>query len=401
MYQVDVISSYIVCGLGALLGSWTVTLGRSEILSVRKSLRITSLGFFVFGFGLVQFLFWPLNEFPSWAVFAAANATLIGLILFCIGFEHLMGEADSPFVPLNLWVLIGILGFTALTAAWWLGDLYISQVYALLGSLITGLLIFLQRELIQHPRNMAEKLLGGFFILVAVSFWIRLIFALTHQGPAPADLLHMPTPYRSIFAVLYAVMPLLLAQLVLTVCNYRLYSVVKQESMTDSLTGIFTRRAMDQALQNQRISNEKGQLALMLMDIDYFKKINDTFGHDTGDSVLREVARRLQLRTRQGSMLVRYGGEEFLLLTQVENQHSAQHTAERLRLSICETPMTAKGSLRVACTISIGLTLVRPDDALEAAVERADQALYTAKRSGRNQVISAEDDISGPAPAAV
>jgi diguanylate cyclase (GGDEF)-like protein len=123
-----------------------------------------------------------------------------------------------------------------------------------------------------------------------------------------------------------------------------------------------------------------------MLDIDYFKQVNDRYGHACGDEVLREVAQRCRKNTREVDVLGRYGGEEFVIVLANVSTSPAHMVAERLRAYVCATPVeTTNGPIPV--TISIGVALL--DEAtttLEALVQRADGALYNAKRNGRNRV---------------
>jgi diguanylate cyclase (GGDEF)-like protein len=125
---------------------------------------------------------------------------------------------------------------------------------------------------------------------------------------------------------------------------------------------------------------------VLMLDIDYFKQVNDRYGHACGDEVLREVAQRCRKNTREVDVLGRYGGEEFVIVLANVSYSPAHLVAERLRAYVTATPVkTTSGSIPV--TISIGLALL--DEAtttLEALVQRADGALYNAKRNGRNRV---------------
>jgi two-component system cell cycle response regulator len=131
-------------------------------------------------------------------------------------------------------------------------------------------------------------------------------------------------------------------------------------------------------------------LALMMLDIDYFKAINDNYGHDAGDDVLREFAERIRKSIRGIDLACRYGGEEFVIVMPETDLHVAGMVAERLRRKIAGEPFAVhKGSKRIEVTASIGLsTLEVKGEAVGDALKRADAALYRAKHDGRNRVAS-------------
>ncbi|MCC8966447.1 PleD family two-component system response regulator [Bradyrhizobium sp. Pear76] len=164
-------------------------------------------------------------------------------------------------------------------------------------------------------------------------------------------------------------------------------------AITDALTGLNNRRYMESHLATlaEQASIRGKPLALMILDIDYFKAINDTYGHDAGDDVLREFAVRIRKSIRGIDLACRYGGEEFVIVMPETDLHVAGMVAERLRRSIAGEPFAVdKGGKRITVTISIGLTtLERKGEQVSDVLKRADTALYRAKHDGRNRVVSA------------
>ena len=140
----------------------------------------------------------------------------------------------------------------------------------------------------------------------------------------------------------------------------------------------------------EQASSRGKPLALMILDIDFFKSINDTYGHDAGDDVLREFAVRIRKSIRGIDLACRYGGEEFVIVMPETDLTVAGMIAERLRRSIAgETFAVNKGTKRIDVTISIGLaTLDHKGEPVADVLKRADMALYRAKHDGRNRVVS-------------
>lgn len=160
-------------------------------------------------------------------------------------------------------------------------------------------------------------------------------------------------------------------------------------ALTDPLTGLFNRRyalrrmgemAVDAALRGSG-------LAVMVVDIDRFKAVNDRHGHATGDAVLVEVASRLAARLAEGDLLARIGGEEFLIALSRRSMAEAQALAQRLCSTISDHPVTLPGMDEVAVSISIGLAMAPPGTLPDEAMDNADRALLLAKTQGRNRVI--------------
>jgi two-component system cell cycle response regulator len=163
-------------------------------------------------------------------------------------------------------------------------------------------------------------------------------------------------------------------------------------AITDQLTGLHNRRYMSRHLDALMGNAQKNgrPLAFVIMDIDFFKQVNDTHGHDIGDEVLKEFAARINANVRGIDLACRYGGEEFVVAMPDTDMSFAYSIAERLRQSIETTPVKisrAPGALKI--TISIGIAKAEGEgDTAELLLHRADQALYRAKRTGRNKVVA-------------
>src|SRR5713226_8338746 len=161
-------------------------------------------------------------------------------------------------------------------------------------------------------------------------------------------------------------------------------------AITDALTGLYNRRYMEThvgTLVEQAAARGK-PLTVLVLDIDYFKSINDTHGHDAGDDVLREFALRIRRSIRGIDLACRYGGEEFVVVMPETDLAVATMVAERLRRRVAGEPFAIQqGSRGIEVTISIGIAALAPGDNPASVLKRADQALYRAKRDGRNRVV--------------
>jgi diguanylate cyclase len=159
------------------------------------------------------------------------------------------------------------------------------------------------------------------------------------------------------------------------------------EARTDGLTGLANRKAFDQKLDEcyAKWQQSKQVFSLAMIDVDHFKKVNDTYGHPAGDAVLREMANRLNEIKSDSLLIARYGGEEFAVLFDGD-QSKAAEVMERLRLIIAGKVFEAE-SHAIAVTISCGVSLVLPDERIGKLVRRSDEALYSAKMGGRNRVV--------------
>jgi two-component system cell cycle response regulator len=164
-------------------------------------------------------------------------------------------------------------------------------------------------------------------------------------------------------------------------------------AVIDALTGLHNRRYLDNHLQTlfDRATARRRPLSLMITDIDRFKAINDTHGHDGGDRVLREFARRLRQNVRGIDLACRFGGEEFVVVMPDTDQPVAEKVAERIRAEIAKAPFftSEEGGEGITVTVSVGVSSMKPyGDRVEDLMKRADVALYEAKSGGRNRVVA-------------
>ncbi|MEX0818596.1 MAG: GGDEF domain-containing protein [Pirellulaceae bacterium] len=157
------------------------------------------------------------------------------------------------------------------------------------------------------------------------------------------------------------------------------------EARTDPLTGLANRRAFDEELSRRLLQRQRQGtlLCLQIIDIDFYKAFNDTYGHQLGDAVLKEVARRLNATARRMDIIARIGGDEFAVLLPGCSLDEASRAAERMRRAITDTPLRHEGQEHWL-TISSGIAEAESDDDARSLIRRADSALYAAKEAGRN-----------------
>ena len=159
------------------------------------------------------------------------------------------------------------------------------------------------------------------------------------------------------------------------------------QAIVDPLTGVFNRRYMERSLSDaiERLRRNSTPTSLLLIDVDGFKSINDQFGHAKGDSVLKEIVSLIAKRSRKLDLLFRIGGEEFMLLLPDTKEAAAAVVAEQLRASIAESRLLDDRQL----TVSIGVSELQPGESPDSWMKHADDALYAAKKAGRNRVVCA------------
>jgi two-component system cell cycle response regulator len=167
-------------------------------------------------------------------------------------------------------------------------------------------------------------------------------------------------------------------------------NLMKNSALTDQLTGLYNRRYLEEILDKIAASTirEKSLLGILMVDVDYFKKVNDTYGHDAGDAVLKELAKTMVNSVRESDFVVRFGGEEFIIVLQnIKDEEGIVKVAEKIRETFANTKITVNGKT-LTKTISIGVSVFPKDTTkIWEAIKYADLALYEAKNTGRNKVI--------------
>lgn len=167
--------------------------------------------------------------------------------------------------------------------------------------------------------------------------------------------------------------------------SYQRIQSLKEEASTDSLTGLFNRRKLDKIL-NKEIELAQylnSELSIIFLDIDHFKEVNDTYGHDVGDDILRDLSNIIRQTTRKNDFIARWGGEEFMVTLQSTSIEEAEKLAQNLRAAVENHRFKCSRTI----TISLGVTQLNETDNKDNFTKRVDEALYEAKNSGRNRVV--------------
>lgn len=162
---------------------------------------------------------------------------------------------------------------------------------------------------------------------------------------------------------------------------------LKYAASHDSLTGLLNRRSIEDGMTKFELANTERRAAILLLDVDKFKLINDEYGHQAGDAVLVEVSKRITNAVRSLDRVGRFGGEEFIVVIDECGVETAMRVAERIRESIESSPIRIGGGLMANITISGGLCEVNAGTSVDMMLKLADEALYAAKNAGRNQIV--------------
>ncbi len=190
-------------------------------------------------------------------------------------------------------------------------------------------------------------------------------------------------------------------QVGLSVANLRLREALRDQSIRDALTGLFNRRYLEETLEREirRAVRSEQVLGVLMLDLDHFKKFNDTFGHEAGDTVLRETAAFLTRSVRSEDIVCRFGGEEFVIILPLADIQATQARAERIRSKLRELTILHQGKTVGMVTVSVGVAeLPQHGTTPKTLLEAADAALYRAKREGRDRVVVADAPVSAGEP---
>jgi diguanylate cyclase (GGDEF)-like protein len=189
-------------------------------------------------------------------------------------------------------------------------------------------------------------------------------------------------------------------QVGLSIANLRLREALRTQSIRDPLTGLYNRRYLEETLDREvrRAARAAQSLGVLMIDLDHFKKFNDTYGHDAGDAVLRETAQFLAKGIRAEDFVCRFGGEEFVVILPTADQEITQARAERLRSKMRQLAVMYQGNALGMVTISVGVAeFPQHGTSPRELMAAADAALYQAKRGGRDQVVVATPVLSDAA----
>ena len=364
-------------------------------LLMAGAMWITFAGRFKSGLGpwtgslIVQGFSWLLvlarNDVPDFVSIAVATAFLV----YCWSLQ-VSALLEFHAKPTPRWLLYGpaVIAFLIVV-------IYVREPRARLAvcGLGFGLAQLATGAGLLYYRVSAEKrtrllLAGSFFVMAAGLFWLAFTSwfepeaILPTFGPRPA-------PGSSLLAF-YAV----------TIASSFAFLLMHKEradreayelATTDSLTGVYNRRTFKELAEPllSRARRTRTPVSLLLLDLDHFKRVNDTHGHLAGDEVLAGFARLARLCLRKEDLLARFGGEEFVVLLPGTSEAAAVALAERIREEIADTPMHT-GASDVSVTVSVGLAGESGErlPTLEALLARADEALYAAKAQGRNCVVA-------------
>lgn len=388
MIQPDLFTSFVIGGAASLLGLGVMASVQVEQARIQYALTLYRWGFF-FTAALLLGGLAPLDRarlvFQAGFGFVAAGGVLIGWAS-----RQMQGRRTPPWLG---WALTALAALVLWLGAWMLPDSGYVLLLASVFTIISGLVFLDQAWVIVRGANVSANewfflvLVGGY----ALNWVILLVHALTVPGPYAVHWVHGPSWWLPVTAVAYGLLPLCVATVVFSIINERLAVQLRTRALSDELTGALSRRGLRELGERMLVAPRRQykQIAVLLLDVDHFKKVNDTYGHLVGDDVLRHLVSVMQDKLRDDALLARYGGEEFVVLLPIRHPHEAQVVAERLRQAV-ESSQTQSTAGLIKITISVGVAFHRPDETLEQTLGVADLLLYEAKQNGRNRVTLAK-----------
>ncbi len=313
------------------------------------------------------------------SVVAANFILLLGLSLFISGTERFFGLKSSW----RFWIA-AVVAVTPILAWYTLVDPSFTARVITVSLLWSGMMLFLA---LLVWRNGPEVFATRFTTIVLMHAGVLLLRFFSAWLPLPGESLLDPSRIQTIYIVVNALSTVALGMGLILMASDRLREELEHSASHDSLTNALTRRSFIAACEQEleRCRRHGSPMALLMLDIDHFKHINDTHGHQMGDRVLIDFVARIQPLLRRPDGLGRFGGEEFVVLLPETNEEQALSVAERIRARV-----EASGNGMPAITVSIGVTTNRPDEyQVDPLLARADQALYKAKAEGRNRIAAA------------
>jgi len=369
--------------LGVLLSIGSVVF--AKVHSSFRGFYQLGIGYFLFAFGYILFAARQhINDFLSIVI---ANILIaIAFTVVIIGILNFLNYSNRKFIKISSFLLIII---TILFIYFTYVESNVNARIIIISSFISGQALFITYKTYYHENPVIRvfiQFLASSCFFCALASLCRIVMTFNS-----AQLVNfMDAGYID------AVSMIALQIFVVSTClalswsaSQQLAQKLKVQATIDSLTNLYNRRAFEEFAEKEvnRAEREHTYISVVLMDIDLFKRVNDTHGHQIGDKVLQEFSVRLKESLRQYDILARYGGEEFMLLLPDTNVDTALTIAEKLRVTICQPVFCMENSLQLEVSASFGVASTCGGTIdWKALVAEADSALYQAKDNGRNQV---------------
>ena len=364
-----------ICVAGMFVGSF-VTI--AQLNPDFRHLRWIALSFAVGMITPIADFLLPLTSWPLPLTIASDAGLFLGLALMVPALSMLYGRQPTWGV-VGFLVLVGtvlrILNWDGPRSTFWYEMAY--QAPFAMAALCCAVTI------VRHGnRTVLDHVAAGLFAAVAAHFLIK-PFAAVYFGSGASASDYANTTYAMISQVSSGILVVAAGLMVLINAFQLVVQRDRAAALSDHLTGLPNRRALTDAFENRSSRNAASSATIAIIDLDHFKAVNDRWGHDVGDEVLRAVAICLDDNRPSGATIFRLGGEEFVLLIPQSDAGLAHLACEKLRLSVADLKFPTVDGV----TISIGATTISDREDLSAALRRADHGLYAAKAAGRNRCV--------------
>ena len=324
---------------------------------------------------------------PAWSAMSVANHTLAlaSPIAYWLGAMRFFGQ------PVPLWrpVVVFSLAYVGaqLLVQWSMGAV---ARYAMLAAMSSTMFFVMAWTVVYGVRTFARDLRWEmfFFALLITGIGVLNAIKFVRLATGGLDMLRMDHTFQMVFYIYMSSLATLLPPAIIWLVLRRLTDELRGMAARDPLTGLLNRRGLSEALQRHFSHRHAAPAYLLLLDVDHFKRINDSHGHQAGDAVLCHVAEVLRLAVRRGDLTGRVGGEEFAAICLDADEAGARQVAERLRAGMESRSMDLPGcGAPLRCTVTIGVSAPFIGAAgLDDAMRQADAALYRGKDAGRNRV---------------
>lgn len=323
---------------------------------------------------------------PAWSVMSVVNhtLTLAAPIAYWLGAMRFFGQQVRLWRPLIIFAVV--YAIAQCLVQWNAGP---TARYAMLAAMATMLFFAMTITVIYGVRTFAKDLYGEMIFFALLISGICVLNALKFMKIVDdgLDALHMDSRFQMMFYIYMSTLATIVPPSIVWLVLRRLTDNLRNMAARDPMTDLLNRRGLSDALQRYFNSRHAAPAYLLLMDIDHFKLINDTHGHQAGDEVICQVADLLRTTMRRGDLTGRIGGEEFVAICLETDSESVVHLAERLRASVESQAIKVAGSAQLLrCTVTIGISSpFYGAHGLEDALRQADSALYKGKAAGRNR----------------
>lgn len=334
---------------------------------------------------------------PAWSVMSVINhnLTLAAPLAYWLGAMRFFGQQVSLWRPLLIFCLA--YGLLQALVQWYMGA---TARYAMLAAMAALLFFIMALTVVYGVRTFAKDLYGEmiFFAILITGICVLNALKFLKIIDGGLDALHMDSNFQMVFYIYMSTLATIVPPSIVWLVLRRLTDDLRNMAARDPMTSLLNRRGLLEAVQRYFSTRNASPTYVLLMDIDHFKLINDTYGHHAGDDVIRHVAEVLRTTMRQHDLTGRIGGEEFVAICTDANASGVMQLAERLRSTIASQSIAVTNMDQpLRCTVTIGVSLAfYSAHELEDALRYADAALYTGKADGRNQVVLSGQSFTAP-----